>query len=118
MPKTASLFLRIGLAGAFAYATVSSFLYPEIWAGFIPLWITNIVPASVLLPIHATVEGILALWLLSGKYTYWAALLAVVMLTAVVIANIQAYDIVFRDIALIFAALGLAALHKESKTIA
>lgn len=53
-------------------------------------------------------ELVLAVWILSSKKTFWAASLACFTLVGIIIANFSDVDILFRDIAIIFAAGALA----------
>lgn len=111
-----SFFLRIGLATVFLYAGISAFLNPTVWIGFIPSWVTDIFPGTILLFAHATFDVLLALWLLFGKKVFYASIAAGLMLLTIIIFNVGALDIVFRDIAILFAAVALAILHfKEVK---
>jgi hypothetical protein len=115
MEKRAELLLRVGLAFVFAYAAIAAFRDPTAWVGFVPLWVSNIVPLELFMKIHAAGELALALWLLSGWKTYYAAVLSALAIAGIVVFNFGAMDLVFRDIGLFFAALGLAALSRESK---
>ena len=108
-----SFFLRVGLAVVFLYAAISSFLNPLSWLGFFPLWLRNIIPDTVLLFTFSIYELILSLWLFSSWRAYYAALLSGLTLLAIIIGNIGALDIIFRDIAILLMAVALAILHKE-----
>ncbi len=110
-----SFLLRIGLGIVFLYAATASFITPHDWVGFFPQWLRHIISGETLLPIFSTYEIILALWLISGEKTFFAALLAAATLCAIIIPNIFVLDVIFRDVAILFAALALAALTKESR---
>ncbi len=110
-----SFFLRVGLAIVFFYASISAFLNPLAWVGFIPLFVKAIIPANIFLYIHSTAELILGLWLLSNKKVFYASLISALALLAIVVFNITALDIIFRDIAILFAALALAALSYKNR---
>ncbi|HEX6462202.1 MAG TPA: DoxX family membrane protein [Candidatus Saccharimonadales bacterium] len=117
-PQLPSLLIRIGLAIIFTYAAVASFVSPREWIGFLPQPLTAIFPAEILLQIFSVVELLLAAWLLSGVYVRFAALFAAFMLAGIVVSNFQLFSISFRDIALIFAALALAAMsHNAAKEL-
>ncbi len=109
--KLASFFLRIGLAIAFLYAALSSFLDPSAWIGFFPLWMQQNLPVTVLLFAFSLYEIILSLWLLSSWRVKEAAITAAVTLFLITAVNIQGLDIIFRDVAIMFAAVGLAILQ-------
>ena len=108
-----SFLLRAGIAIAFLYAAISSFLDPFAWIGFMPAWIERVVPRAALLSLFSAYEIILALWLLSGKQAYRAAALSSATLFAIIIFNVASLDILFRDVPILFAALALMALQKK-----
>lgn len=99
--------LRFGLAFTFLYAGIGSFLHPEVWVGFFPPQLEMIAPLSQLLPLFSIYELVLALWLLSGRWLFYASLLTAATMLGIVIANFSSMDIVFRDLGLFFAALEL-----------
>ena len=119
-PQLPSLLIRIGLAIIFTYAAAASFVSPREWIGFLPPFLTSILPAELLLQTFSIIELLLAAWLLSGMYVRFAALCAALILGGIVVSNFQLFSISFRDIALIFAALALATMKtdslKEAKT--
>lgn len=110
-----SFLLRIGLAVVFAYAATASFLDPITWVGYFPRFLREIVPGETLLPIFSVYEIGLALWLLSGVRVFPAALLSAATMAAIVIPNMAVLDVVFRDVAILFMALALAALHRSDQ---
>jgi uncharacterized membrane protein YphA (DoxX/SURF4 family) len=103
----AKLSLKIGLSFAFGYAAVGSFLQPDIWIGYLPGFIGALPFAHIILTVFSLVEIILVLWLLSGKFTKYAAAFAGLMLVGIVTANFSDFTITFRDLALIFSAIAL-----------
>jgi hypothetical protein len=114
------IFLRLGLATVFIYAAISSTLSPNDWVGYLPRLLTDNFPATDLLKGFSIYELLLAVWLLSGVYVRWAALLTAATLGGIVVSNFSLLPISFRDIGLIFAALALAftskAVDKEEIT--
>lgn len=96
------------MAIVFIYAAVASTLNPDDWAGFLPKFMTMLIPGETLLKIFSVLELILAAWLLSGVYVRYAALLCAATLAGIVAFNFSLLDISFRDIGLILAALALA----------
>lgn len=114
--KLVSFLLRTGLAVVFLYAAIASFLSPDSWVGFFPMWLRDVLPEAFLLTAFSLYECVLGLWLISGWRPIPAALLAAFTLLGVVIVNIGAFDIVFRDVALVGMALALAVLHKKPGT--
>ncbi|MBS3119554.1 hypothetical protein J4475_01905 [Candidatus Woesearchaeota archaeon] len=104
------LLLRLGLAFAFAYAAIASFVNPTSWLGFFPAWMTGIIPGSILLQMFSVLQIIIAVWLLSGWKVFYAASIYALMVLGIVVFNIGAMDIVFRDVTIFFAAVALAAM--------
>lgn len=113
--KLVSLFLRLSIASVFLYAAVGATLQPYNWIGFLPQFATNIIPASVLLPLFSLYQLILAIWVLTGWKTFYAGLLACVTLLGIIVANWGDVDVLFRDFAIFFAALALAAEYYSPK---
>jgi uncharacterized membrane protein YphA (DoxX/SURF4 family) len=105
--KIASLLLRVALAGVFLYASIGSTLNPQEWIGFLPSFLTHIISGELLLKFFAIYEALLALWLLSGKFTQYAAGLSALTLAGIVVSNLSLLAISFRDAALACAAVGL-----------
>jgi len=103
------LLLRAGLAIILLYAAISSFANPQDWVGYLPGMLTERIPADILLKLFSIYELTLAAWLLSGVHVRYAALLCAATLAGIVVTNFELFAITFRDIALIFAALALAA---------
>jgi uncharacterized membrane protein YphA (DoxX/SURF4 family) len=112
--KIVSWLLRGALALVFLYASISSFLGPQDWVGYFPSFLRNIVPDAVLLPFFSVYELALAMWLLSGWLTKYAALLAAATLAGIVAFNFQLFLITFRDMALVLTAVGLFFLERDT----
>lgn len=108
-----SILLRVGVALAFLYAASASFVTPTSWIGYFPEFLRRLVPAEILLPLFSIYEVLLAFWLLLGKKTVYAAGLAALSLSTIVIFNLGALDIVFRDVPIIFAVMALGVLTLE-----
>ncbi len=106
--QLASFLLRCAIASVFVYAAVASFLTPDNWIGFFPIFLRHLFLQNILLGGFSVYELVLALWLLSGKYTFFAAIFSALTLSGVVIFNLDQLDIVFRDFAIILAAASLA----------
>ena len=98
-----SFFLRFGIAFSFLYASISSFLNPNAWIGFFPLFLRNLIPSNILLLIFSIFEIILALWLISNKAIFYASILSSFVLLGIIIFNFNSFDIVFRDVTILFA---------------
>lgn len=111
--ELASFFLRAGLAVAFLYAGISAIMEPSSWAGFIPHFITIIVPASTFLMIHSVFDILLAIWLITNKLPFYAAVISALAMLAIVVFNLGALDIVFRDVAILLMAVALMSLSNR-----
>lgn len=107
--KQAEIILRISLSFAFFYAAIAGFISPDSWVGWLPEIVRNVTWLSI----FGIGEILMGLWLLSGYKTYFAALLSAGMLLGIVVFNLSAMDVVFRDISLVFAAVALALLTKN-----
>jgi uncharacterized membrane protein YphA (DoxX/SURF4 family) len=106
----ASLLLRVGLASVFLFAAVSSLMHPVEWVGYLPTFLAKMHDAASLLKLFALIEIVLAVWLLSGKYLKYAAVLTSLMLVGIVLAQPSDFVVTFRDIGLVFMALALGVL--------
>jgi len=111
----AFILLRAAIASVFIYAAVASFLAPENWIDFFPLFLQNAVPHPFLIDFFSAFELVLAVWLLSGKLTFYAALVAILTLGGIIVFNLSLLDIVFRDFAIILAAASLAGFSYKNK---
>ena len=109
-----SFFLRLGLAFVFIFVAISAFFNPQAWIGFIPD-IGNFITKAYLLFIHDVIGLGLGLWLLSGKKTFYAAIVTCILLAGIILTNLGVFLIVFRDIGLFFAAVALAVMSKNKK---
>ena len=110
--KLISLLLRLGLAFVFLYAAVASFLDSNSWIGFFPPFLQNLFPQTLLLAGFSIFEIVLGLWLLSGWKIFYAAIVAVLALLGIIVFNLGAFDIVFRDVAILTSAAALAVLYR------
>lgn len=91
----------------FLYAGVGSLLHPEAWAIFLPSALTAHFPIDALLKLFSLYQFVLVVWLVSGWKVRYAGMVCALTLAGIVVANINALDITFRDIALFFMALSL-----------
>ena len=108
-----SFLLRSGLAIAFLYAGISSFLNPTNWIGFVPNFIELIIPKEIFLIIFSAYEILLGAGLLFDYKTFTLSILSSATLFLILFGNIMNLEILFRDIAILFMALALAALSKN-----
>lgn len=113
--KLPSFLIRIGLAFSFMYAAIDSFRNPDAWIGFFPTAMRNIIPQNVLLTVFSIIEILLALWLISGIYSFYGASFSALILLGIITINIGALEIIFRDVTIFFAALALVVMEYEEK---
>lgn len=116
--RLVSFFLRIGLAAVFVYAAIGSFLDPDTWASFIPSFMGEMVPVKALLMAFSVYELVLAMLLLADRYVFAAAILSAATMAGIVLVNAPGMDVVFRDVAIMFMALALAALKSNLSPVA
>ncbi|MDE2144817.1 MAG: hypothetical protein KGJ01_02525 [Patescibacteria group bacterium] len=113
MKKEAEILLRLALAFVFIYAAASSILNPSSWIGFLPMGLGKTWPLMNWLIVFSAFEVLLSLWILSGWKLFWSSLTAAIVLFAIIITNLMAFDIVFRDLGLGVSAMALAVLSKK-----
>jgi len=108
-PQMSRMLLAYGLAFVFMYAGVESLRNPNGWIGFIPNALTHIAAATTILKATAVIEIVLAVWLATMQWVKYAGVVAVLMLVGIIVGNPHAWDITFRDVGLLLAALALTA---------
>lgn len=106
--RVVNLLLRVSIASVFLYAAIAATLQPQNWIWYIPQFIQHIAPPDLLLHGFSSYQLVLSLWLLSGKKIFYAAILSSITLLAIIIANSNALDVLFRDFAIFFTSLALA----------
>lgn len=121
----AEALLRIALALSFIYPAVAALTDEASWLGYFPQFATDLfriiaVPLklsdTVLLHAFGLVEVILAGWVLFGKRVRVPALIMAALLLAIVLTNLGQFDVLFRDVSLMFVALALALRRPPSHT--
>jgi len=115
---TTQFLLRIALSFSFIYAGISGFMHPENWVGWLPAFVRNLSPFNEVLTLHvfSVLQIIIALWLLSGWLIFFVAIISGLLLIGIIIFNLGAMDIVFRDISLAVVAFALViSVYKEGK---
>lgn len=108
--------LKIGLSFVFIYIAIASIALPNAWVSLSPVYLRFFFAPQIIIYAAAVYEIILGLWLISGKQTYYAAILSAITLLLVILFNLGSLMIIFYDISLIFASLALVSLsYKGSK---
>ena len=65
---------------------------------------------DIFLPVFGIIEGILVLWFLSGKGVKYPAILTMFLMIGIIAFNMNAFDVLFRNVSIAFSALALAIL--------
>ncbi|MBI1975842.1 MAG: DoxX family membrane protein [Candidatus Vogelbacteria bacterium] len=99
--------LRVGLVFVLWYAAYRGFLDPNSWVGFIPASASAIADPYALLSVFEAGQVFVGFWLLAGWKVRWAAAISSLFFIGIVVTNYGAFDIVFRDVTMIFAAVSL-----------
>ena len=111
----ALLFLRLGICITLFYAAISAFLNPTSWIGFIPVWTGSIIDGNTFLHIHSIFNIFLGFWLLSNKKVFYPSIIVFLLTLFIILFNLGALDILFRDIAILFSSIALAILAYKDK---
>ena len=106
--KISRLLLRGGLAFAFLYPPIDALLDPITWIGYFPKFMHGIVPDMVLLHSFGAFKVAIAVWIIFGRKIRIPSILAAAVLVAIVLLNLQDFQIVFRDLSIAAIALALA----------
>lgn len=114
--QAVTILLRISIASVFLYAAVGATLQPDNWIGYIPLAVNALIPAKQALLGFSLFQVVLCLWILSGWKAVYAGAVASLTLIAIIVANLSGLDVVFRDIAIFFAALALTVANYKTDT--
>lgn len=110
-----SLLLRIGLAFVFAYAAVSAFFEPLRFAGYMPSFLPHRFVEQVCLPFFSAYELILAVLLLAGVRLFVVSMLSAVTVVGIIVINLDLFPLLFRNVAILCAALALAVQAREAQ---
>jgi hypothetical protein len=111
--KYAPYLLRIGVASAFFYPPVAAYLNPDNWIWFVPDFVALFISKELFLNLFGIVELIIAFGLLFLKNPTIPALAASGLLVSIIVLDWQAFDVVFRDIAILLSALAIVALYYD-----
>ena len=109
--KFAPYLLRVGVASAFFYPPIAAYFNPDGWIWFVPDFVEIFVPKELFLNLFGIVELAIAFGLLILKNPTIPALAASGLLASIIFLDWQAFDIVFRDIAILLSALAIVALY-------
>lgn len=107
--RSTNLLLRVGVAFAFLYPAIDALFDPYSWLGYFPKFMHGILPDMLLLHSFGAVEVFLAIWILSGRKIFLPSVVATIMLAAIILFNLQDFQIVFRDVSIAMMSAALAA---------
>ena len=107
--RLAAWFLRVGLAFVFLYASVAMLFDPAEFTAYMPSFLPMSWVETVCLPCFSVYEVALAVCLLAGRRLFAVSLLSALTMGAIVVANPDSFDLLFRNVAIACAALSLAA---------
>lgn len=105
--------LSLGLAFVFLYAGVSSLMDSQLWVGYLPQFMGNIIALDVAIKFIAVYEIVLGLLLVSGKFRKVAAMLSALTLAGIIASSLNQFVITFRDVGLLLMAIALFFMNEE-----
>ena len=111
----ASFLLRLGLAFVLCYAAIAMHYMPSTFTKYVPFSVQHIIPLSLFLPLLGILEVSLSIWLLSGWYVTYPAVITALMMILIVIFNPQYFSVLFRNISIFFSALALAVMDTSQR---
>lgn len=115
MKITPTLLLRVAIAFAFLYPPIAAVLNPTAWIWFVPDFVELFIAKEVFLHVFGVVEVLIALGVLFMRNPFWPAAAASVILFIIVVIDLSTFDIVFRDVSILLAALALILLTKKDQ---
>lgn len=107
------LVVRLGLAFVFTYASLAAFAEPDKFEQYIPSALAHPWVAHWCLPVFSTLELVLAAALATGRRLVLASTLAAVTVAGITLSNPSHFDVLFRNVAIVCAALSLAIRSRE-----
>lgn len=111
MAKARHLLHRFGLASVLLAFGVWEIVNPNYWTAFVPEFTSNFAPAATLVLFHGIALTVVGAAVFFGIYLQYAAALATLIMLEIIIGLLTSSgfsDILIRDIAIFFLALGLS----------
>ena len=112
--KLISLLLRIGIATAFLYPPVAAYLNPDGWIWFVPDFVEVFISKELFLTLFGIVELAIGAAILVMPNPLIPALAAAGVLGAIIVLDWNAFDVIFRDIAILLSCIALILLPRET----
>jgi uncharacterized membrane protein YphA (DoxX/SURF4 family) len=118
--SVAEWLVRATVAFAFLYPPFDALTDPYAWIGYFPAFLTDFVAPHGVLLLHAfgIVEVALAVWIIVGRRIRIPALMCAGLLIFIIAFNLQQFPVLFRDLAIVFAALALTVWPRRSRPVA
>ena len=113
MKITPTLLLRVAIAFAFLYPPIAAVLNPSAWIWFVPDFVEMFVTKEFFLHAFGLVEVIIALGVLFMKRPILPLVLASAILFVIVVIDFSTFDIVFRDVSILLAAVALILMYRK-----
>ncbi len=108
------LALRFAVVISFLYPPISAFFDPYAWVGYLPGFL-GALPVSQMALLHSfgVFEVLLAVWILLSKRPFAPSIIAALVLLCIVLFNLPQFEVLFRDVSILLAAVALALLHRQ-----
>lgn len=113
MKITPILLLKVAVAFAFLYPPIAAVFNPSAWIWFVPDFVEMFVSKEFFLHAFGLVEVIIALGILFMKKPIVPLIAASAILFVIVVIDFSTFDIVFRDISILLAALALILMYRQ-----
>lgn len=113
--KFVILLLRLGVAFAFIYPAISAWIEPNNWIGYFPTWMKGYVKDAILLHAFGVTEIIIGFWILYGKKIFIPSVLASLYLAAIIVLNLNSFDVIFRDVSILAVSVALVIKASDKK---
>ena len=105
-PEYGKIVLRISLSLVFLWFGINQVYSPDAWVTFVPQFLTQIIPATIIVIINGAFEIVFGLMLISGLYTRLSSLLLGAHLIGIA-ASMGMNAIAIRDYGLALATLAV-----------
>lgn len=109
MLQLSRILFRVSLAFPFFYSSIDGLVHPSDWIGYVPHFVSSIMPIPIFLGIFSIIELVLALWVLFGPYAWIPSVLIGFLLLGIVAVNPSQFLVTFRDLSIAGLAFGSAA---------
>lgn len=111
-PAAASLLLRVGLAFTYIYASIDAFRKPDLWLSFLPEFMLKLAPFPDITVLHllSVVQLVIAAFLIFKILLPYTAIVSALFLTGIIVTDLDAFLITFRDVPLVLASIAIILL--------